>query len=193
MYYNKSLQMDPHVSRLVSPVTTLDLVLTHGLPIEDFNLNDHIISDRKPILFNIPVSCCSVNPVNSLQCFPSFLPMTGTEFVTSFNEVCIVSDSVFRDMGVDEHLQWLHSACKDVLDIVAPLKTKQRKVRSDPWLNDEIRSLRQICRQAERKWMKNKLQMYYIFKEALKNFQRLVQGSRFFIIRQIHNHTGYNQ
>ncbi len=50
--------------------------------------------------------------------------------------------------------------CKDVLDIVAPLKTKQRKVRSDPWLNDEIRSLRQICRQAERKWKKNKLQIY---------------------------------
>ncbi len=89
--------------------------------------------------------------------------MTGTEFVTRFNEVCKVSDSVLQDMGVDEHLHWLHSACKDVLDIVAPQKTKRHKARSDPWLNDEIRSLRQFSRQAERKWKKISYKFIMIF------------------------------
>ena len=46
-------------------------------------------------------------------------------------------------------------------------------------VNDEIRGLRQTCRQAERKWEKNKLQMNYdIFKEALKKFQRYVKTAK---------------
>lgn len=32
---------------------TLDLVLTHGLPIKDLDINDHVFSDHKPILFNM--------------------------------------------------------------------------------------------------------------------------------------------
>lgn len=76
---------------------TLDLVLTHGLSAYDQELNDHVISDHKPVLFNIPVSCCSVNPVKSLQCFRSFSSTTSTEFVVMFNEVCKVSDSVLQD------------------------------------------------------------------------------------------------
>lgn len=133
---------------------TIDLVLTHGLFIEDLELYDHVISDHKPILFNISVSCCPVNPVKSLQSCRSFSATTGTEFSTNFNEVCKISESALLDMGVEEHLYWLYSTCKDVLDAVAPQNTKQRKVRSDPWLNNEIRGLRRICRQAERKWKK---------------------------------------
>jgi len=67
---------------------------------------------------------------------------------------------------------------------VVPQNIKQHKVRSDPWLNNEIRGLRQNCRQAERKWKKNKLQIYYdIFKEALKKFQRAVKltKSKYFV------------
>lgn len=134
---------------------TLDLVLTHGLFIEDLELYDHVISDHKPILFNISVSCCPVNPVKSLQSCRSFSATTGTEFSTNFNEVCKISESALHDMGVEEHLYWLYSTCKDVLDAVAPQNTKQlRSVRSDLWLNNEIRGLRRICRQAERKWKK---------------------------------------
>lgn len=93
---------------------TLDLVLTYGLSIEDLELNEHVISDHKHTLFNIPVACCSVNPVKSLQCFRSFSPTTCSQFVTRFNELCKVSDFALQNMGVDEHLHWLHSACKDV-------------------------------------------------------------------------------
>ncbi len=73
----------------------LDLVFTHGLLTEDLELYYH---DQKPILFNIPVLCCSVYPVESLQCLRSFSSTTGTEFVTGF--------TVLQDMDVDEDLHW---------------------------------------------------------------------------------------
>ncbi len=35
---------------------TLDLVLSHGLTVCDLEIEDHVISDHKPIVFTVPIS-----------------------------------------------------------------------------------------------------------------------------------------
>ncbi len=53
-------------------------------------------------------------------------------------------------MHVEDFLFRLNSTCVDVLDSVAPVKSSELKPKSEPWVDANIRSLRQICRRAEK-------------------------------------------
>jgi len=64
-------------------------------------------------------------------------------------------------LETDELSSWFHSTCKAAIDTVAPLKTRQPKTKSEPWLNDTTRAVRRDCRRAERKWKKDKLQVSF--------------------------------
>ncbi len=48
----------------------------------------------------------------------------------------------------------------------APLRLKMSKPQSQPWFNEETHALRWACRKAERRWRKDRLQIYY---EMLKD------------------------
>ncbi len=79
----------------------------------------------------------------------------------------------------EELLSLFNSTCTSILDSIAPLKVKRAKHKSKPWLNEPTRALRQICRRAERKWKKDKLQISYeIFKDSLANYQRFLNRAR---------------
>lgn len=47
------------------------------------------------------------------------------------------------------------------LDSAAPLKIRQPKAKSEPWLNDDTCPVRQECRRADQWWKKNRLQVSY--------------------------------
>ncbi len=73
----------------------------------------------------------------------------------------------------------LFDCCSDILDDIAACKVRHRKVKPLPWVNDMIRSLRQECRCAERKWKKDKLQIYFIMlRDSLIKFQEAAKMAR---------------
>ncbi len=55
------------------------------------------------------------------------------------------------DLCADELLTSFTSVCSNILDSIAPLKTRCFKPKSEPWLNDSTRAARRLCRRAERK------------------------------------------
>ncbi len=85
-----------------------------------------------------------------------------------------------RAIEINFDLTWLDlNACSCVLDSVAPLKVLKPKRRSEPWLNSNVRVLRQECRKAERKWKKDKLQVSYeILKNALSAYHHSVKNAK---------------
>ncbi len=81
-------------------------------------------------------------------------------------------ESSLPDLDAEQHLS-LFNACSEVLKTTAPLKPKKSKPKTEPWLKDNIRSLRQACRRAERKWKKDKFHMKCL-KDCLATFQKAV-------------------
>ncbi len=82
-------------------------------------------------------------------------------------------------MGPEEFISNFNSTCVNILDSIAPLKLKCPKTRNQPWLKTESRVLRQKCRQAERKWKQDKLQVsYQILRDCLRTYQAFVKTAR---------------
>ncbi len=69
-------------------VHTLDLVLYHGLSVHDFAIDDHTISDHKPITFRVPTNINIARPTKAVHWSRTITLTTCTEFSTVFKEVC---------------------------------------------------------------------------------------------------------
>ncbi len=67
---------------------TLDLVLSHGLSVRDFAIDDHAISDHKPITFRVPTNINIARPTKAVHWSCTITLTTCTEFSTVFKEVC---------------------------------------------------------------------------------------------------------
>ena len=79
----------------------------------------------------------------------------------------------------DNILSAFYSTSAEILDSVAPYRFKFIKPKVDPWLNDKTRSIRQRCRQAERRWKKDKLQVSLgILRDSLVEYQRAVKVAK---------------
>lgn len=73
----------------------------------------------------------------------------------------------------DNLLSAFYSTTVEILDTVAPYRLKSIKPKPDPWLNDNTRASRQHCRQAERKWKKDKLQVSLgMLRDSFVEYQR---------------------
>ncbi len=71
------------------------------------------------------------------------------------------------------------STCVDVLNTVSPVKTFKPKPRVDPWIDNNIRSLKQSCRRAERRWKNDKLQASFeILRDSLLKYQKGFKSSK---------------
>lgn len=69
--------------------------------------------------------------------------------------------------------------CLNIVKNIAPLKCKRSKEKSVPLFNDSIRSLRQVCRRAEHKFRKDRLQVSNeMLKESLSFFQKAVKSAK---------------
>lgn len=58
------------------------------------------------------------------------------QFTAAFGQLVSPPDSI--SSNVQEITAWFYSSYQTVLDCVAPLKTKQPKIKSEPWFNDEV-------------------------------------------------------
>lgn len=65
------------------------------------------------------------------------------------------------------------------LNSVAPLRAKNGKTKSDPWLNQDTTNLRRACRRAEHRWKRDKLQVSYkILLDTLVTYQNAVKTAK---------------
>uniref|UniRef100_A0A8C1GYK9 Scavenger receptor class B member 1 n=1 Tax=Cyprinus carpio TaxID=7962 RepID=A0A8C1GYK9_CYPCA len=105
-------------------------------------------SDHMPVLFTMPFPQLSSSITRTVQLTHSFSSHFCDDFSNTFNMMCLSSSP---DLDADQHLSLLNTACSEVLNTTAPLKLKKSKPKTKSWLYDNIRSLRQACRRAERK------------------------------------------
>lgn len=82
-------------------------------------------------------------------------------------------------MCPEEFISSFNSTCSEILDWVAPFKLRSIKPKADPWLNDTTRALRRRCRQAERRWKKDKLHVSLgILRDCLSDYQNAVKEAK---------------
>ncbi len=148
----------------------LDLVLTQNLQIEDF-FRSYAYNFKDFYWY----STCSLGQV--------FVLVKENKYRNKrrFLSVCkpLMLESLLLHLGVDEHWTLLRSICVDTLECIAPLRLRKQKVKGNPWLNESTCSLRRLCRQAERRWKKSKLQVHYeALRDSLLKFQKAVREAK---------------
>ncbi len=138
-------------------------------------------SDHKPVVFNIYLSC-SVGKlcVSTRRC-------CIMNFETS-NSFCAIYEVAFSNsyydcspsnLCADELLSSITSVCSNILESIVSLKTRCFKPKSEPWLNNSTHAARRLCRPAQRKWKKGRLQVSNeIFKNRLLNYQKTFKIAR---------------
>ncbi len=159
---------------------TLDLVLSYGLTVCDFEIMETGFSDHKSVVFNMSLSCSLGKPCVSTRRCRIMNSETSNDFCTMYEAA--FSNSYYdcsSDLCADELLFSFTSVCSNILDSIAPLKTRCFKSKSEPWLNNSTRAAHRLCRRAEHKWKKDKLQVSYeIFKNRLTNYQKTIKMAR---------------
>ncbi len=160
---------------------TLDLILTHGLSVLDITISNATFSDHMPVSFSIPYlgQTPRNQPIERMSRI--FTTRSSVKFITAYHEVWDSSEmeSVLHNLDADEHLSYFNSTCASILNSIAPLKLRNHKSEPVFWHNKTTRSLRQACRQAERKWKKDKLQVSYeIMRNSLTMFQRAAKAAK---------------
>ncbi|XP_042078658.1 uncharacterized protein LOC121814858 [Haplochromis burtoni] len=157
---------------------TLDLVLTHNLPVSNLEVCDVVWSDHRPVLFEVFLPCTKVNlpPVAARSC-RIFNPSSAGQFSIVFNQNGGLPDFICND--TEELSTWFYSVCQTALDSVAPFKLRQVKAKSEPWLNEDTRAARRKCRRAERKWKKDQLQVsYQMLQDYWNSYQKTVKDAK---------------
>lgn len=156
---------------------TLDLVLSFGLPVYNLEVCEVYFSDHMPVLFEATVCFNSVKPPAAVRSCRVINPSTAAHFSSAFSQICATTDPAHLDT---EALcsQFFHF-CQSAIDSAAPLKSRQRKVKPVPWLNETTRSVRQECRRAERKWKKDKLEVsFQILRDCWRRYQSSVKEAK---------------
>jgi len=161
---------------------TLDRIMSYGSSVVDVFIDDASFSDHKPIVFKVPdVSSATVNkPVGFYSGFINSLTVSqfSEHYLANAVEESILH-SAKTSYGPNDLISLFYTDCNNILDSIAPFKLKQPKIKSYYWLDDNARSLRQVCRKAERRWKHDRLTVSLeIFKECLVKFQSAAKSAR---------------
>ena len=96
---------------------------------------------------------------------------------------------------VDDLVNSFISKVVTVIDVIAPIKTKilpgKKKL---PWRNATlVKAQKRVCRQAERRWRKTKLQVHYdIYRESLHIYNQELKNARQSYFSEIINRNSNN-
>lgn len=154
---------------------TLDLVISKGVDISYVDVTDLAISDLFCVFFDLQ----SVPNIQSISLFVKkryINKNTRPQFMENIAMLPTLSAEL-----VDEFLDNFNWKISNVMDAVAPIKTKTILSRQKtPWRNTlMIKALKTECRKAERKWRKTKLQIHYdLYKQSLCHFNHNLSKAR---------------
>ncbi|KAM9313572.1 uncharacterized protein KZ484_025051 [Pholidichthys leucotaenia] len=160
---------------------TLDLVIAVGLSVSLKEISESVISDHFPIIFELLTPSSPSKPV-APSCWRHIITSsTPEEFSAAFRDSQFFAlNGLVSPSHPDKILSSFHTTCSGIWDSIAPFPLKSAKLKTDPWLNDTTRAIRQRVRQAERRWKKDKLHVSLgIFRVCLADYQRTVQKAKF--------------
>ncbi|KAL7866039.1 hypothetical protein SRHO_G00112860 [Serrasalmus rhombeus] len=164
---------------------TLDLVLSCGLSVLNLEVCNSGFSDHMSVLFDVVLSGAkSVQSCAPARLCRSFNPFTAAQFSTAFNLLRDNPDSIPVD--TEELSSRFHSSCQTILDSVAPLKSRQLRVKPEPWFRvDRALAAKRECRRAERKWKKDKLQIRLSLPEQLLPLTHLILPQAWLFLKSL--------
>lgn len=158
---------------------TLDLVLSRGLDICITDIKDFGISDHFPVLFNTVINNVDLYSDGSLRQTRSMSSQSLAHFTAAFLDSPLSDVNGIADLSAEELANLLNTTCADILNSVAPLRTKSAKLLRQPWRNDPTGALRRGCRRAERKWKKDKLHVSLdMLRKCLSRYQKSVKAAK---------------
>ncbi|KAK3782237.1 hypothetical protein RRG08_048695 [Elysia crispata] len=150
-FVNNSTHMNGHI---------LDLIITHkkeqivsSLKVDDCDISDHScihfdLNLQKPKAEKKKVTYRKTRKINS---------DTLRKLIVDSN----VTEKVSSKETVHEKVEIFNETVEAVLDLLAPVKTKNVPIRPNShWYTDELRTLKQERRCAERKWRKSRLEIH---------------------------------
>ena len=144
---------------------TLDLVISKGVNISSVGVKDFALSDHFCVFFDLQII-----PNVQLTSVSVKRRYINENTSAKFMEAIAMSPIVSAE-SVDELLDKFNWKMSNVMDVVAPIKTKMTLIRKKtPWRNTMIvKALKTECRKAE--WRKTKLQIHHdLYKISLSNF-----------------------
>ena len=159
---------------------TLDLVISHWLSVSLREIVVTAISDHLPVVFNFAAPPPANKPSSPARRRRIFTPSTAGEFAAAFRNSQLLDDcGLAPPLCPDSLLSTFQSTCSAILDSVAPFRQKTTKTKPDPWLNNHTHLLRQQCRQAERRWKKDKLLVSLGWlRDSLAAYQRALKEAK---------------
>ncbi|KAL2095649.1 hypothetical protein ACEWY4_007797 [Coilia grayii] len=169
---------------------TLDLVISQPANINNISVSDIAISDHYCVLFEFPFTIHSNRETGAThkRCINESAQQKITELISS-------RDLLNGHKSLDEMVAGFNSNLKEILDEVAPLKTKHSsRVKTSPWMNESVREKKRQCRAAERAWRKSKLEVNrIILKEHIITYNNTIRTERKNYLSKIitdhHNNT----
>jgi len=135
---------------------TLDLILSHGFSIDKISIEDALLSDHMPIMFNVKLFNLLHTPRPVGQYFHHINASTVNEFSACYLGNVVNTSITAHDhlVSPDELISSFNASCSAILDTVAPLEFKRPNFKTQKWLDDSTRHLRQACPRVEWKWKK---------------------------------------
>ncbi len=154
---------------------TLDLVISRGVDISSVDIKDLALSDHFCVFFDLQII-----PNTQLTSVSIRKRYINENTSVKFMEAIAMSPTMSAET-VDELLDNFNVKVSNVMDTVAPIKTKMTLSRQrTPWRNTMmVKALKTECRKAERKWRKTKLQIHHdLYKQSLCNFNHELLKAR---------------
>nr|XP_049610836.1 uncharacterized protein LOC125988967 [Syngnathus scovelli] len=150
---------------------TLDLVLSRGLATSNIAVLPYttVLSDHFLIKFEILVPC---QRQESNQNFSSRNFNSTT--ATALSELLSPATAMFPAYSgsIDNLTNEFNTTLLKAIDSVAPLRLKTRRRWPTPWFTDETRTLKQLCRNHERRWRLTKLEVFHqAWKDSLLKYK----------------------
>ena len=156
---------------------TLDLVLTHGVSLDNLDIVEFPPSDHKAIFLHTMLPPPDPLPRTSSRS-RTFNSNSSLHFHQAFPATS-VNSSLLPPQSVDVLVEDFNSTCSHILDSIAPFKTKYTKPKAMLWLNDHTRDIKRQCRKAERNWKKHRLSSTLDhLKELMLSYQSAVKDAR---------------
>ena len=156
---------------------TLDLILTHGISLNDIEDIDFPPSDHKALFFKTVLPTFPPQPPRSSRS-RSFKPNSGQKFQQAFPVSTSPPPSSVQP-SVNDLVNNFNSTCSQILDSIAPFKIKVAKPKTMLWQNNMTKEIKKQCRKAERKWKKDKLMSSHNnLRDLMFKYQSAVKNAR---------------
>ncbi|XP_029902284.1 uncharacterized protein LOC115355565 [Myripristis murdjan] len=168
----------------------LDLIISKGLNIYEIVVNDVALSDHYCVSFKMTTSANNMKSEAEVIRKRYINDNTCALFTQGFTPSPTLPSAL-----VDDLVNSFSSNIMTVIDSIAPIKTKVLSGRKKaPWRNATlVKEHKRLCRQAERRWRKNKLQVHYdIYKESLRNYNQELKNARQSYFSEIINRNSNN-